>query len=53
MQSMDIVRILTFFSFKTKEGDYYPCAVVRWFVLSDEPHENTGMWIVGPGYNAR
>ncbi|KAF8551067.1 hypothetical protein OG21DRAFT_1478282 [Imleria badia] len=50
MQGMSVVRILAFFSFRTKDGEYYPCAVVRWFVLSDEPDEDTGMWIVRPGY---
>lgn len=53
MQGMDIVRIHAFFSFKTQDGEYYPCAVVRWFNLSDEPDEDTGMWIVRPGFNTR
>ena len=53
MQGMDVVHIHAFFSFKTQDGEDYPCAVVRWFVLSDEPNEDTGMWIVCPGYNAR
>ncbi|KAN0073636.1 hypothetical protein V8E55_012177 [Tylopilus felleus] len=48
---IDVVHILTFFSFKTEEGDCYPCAIVRWFVLLDEPDEDIGMWIVHPGYN--
>ena len=48
-----VVRICAFFSFKTQDGEDYPCAVVRWFILSDEPDEDTGMWIVRPGYNAR
>ncbi|KAF8553040.1 hypothetical protein OG21DRAFT_1477479 [Imleria badia] len=35
MQGMSVVRILAFFSFRTKDGEYYPY---------------TGMWIVRPGY---
>ncbi|KAN0085853.1 hypothetical protein V8E55_006987 [Tylopilus felleus] len=46
MQGMDVVHIHAFFSFKTQDGEDYPCAVVQWFVLSDEPNEDTGMWIL-------
>lgn len=46
MQSMDVVRVLLFFSFEF-ESKTYPCALVRWFTL-DGFDEDTGMWMVQP-----
>ncbi|KIK82053.1 hypothetical protein PAXRUDRAFT_154645 [Paxillus rubicundulus Ve08.2h10] len=51
MCGMDVVHVLAFFSF-TLHGQHYPCAVVHWFIHSEEPDEITGMWIVCPGFNA-
>lgn len=62
MRGMDVVHILAFFSFTLRNPrearlsdtiKQVPCAVVRWFVLSDEPNQDTGMWVVRPGYNTR
>ncbi|KAI5985845.1 hypothetical protein EDD15DRAFT_2200385 [Pisolithus albus] len=31
----------------------YPCALIQWFTtVSDEAHEDTGMWIVEPDFDA-
>ena len=51
MRGMDMVHILTFFSF-VLHSEQYLCTVVRWFVHLGEPDEDTGMWIVCPGFNA-
>ncbi|KAG1889909.1 hypothetical protein F4604DRAFT_1532410, partial [Suillus subluteus] len=41
-----------FFSFQY-QGDVYPCTVIRWFdKVGDTADEDTGMWIVHPGYRA-
>ncbi|KAF8443671.1 hypothetical protein L210DRAFT_3643262 [Boletus edulis BED1] len=50
MEGLDVVRILAFFSF-TLHGERFPCAVVHWFVRSDGPDPDTGMWIAQPGFN--
>ena len=51
MLSLDVVRVLLFFSF-WYEDVLYPCALVRWFkFISDEPDEDTGMWMVEPEDN--
>jgi hypothetical protein len=51
MRGLDVVRILLFFSF-TSDGEMFPCALVRWFSLLDEEHdEDTGMWTVQPEVN--
>jgi hypothetical protein len=34
-------------------GKEYPCAVVHRFILSDEPDDDTGMWIACPAFNNR
>jgi hypothetical protein len=48
MRSLDVVRILLFFSL-TFRGVTYACALVRWFSLIDkERDEDTGMWTVQP-----
>ena len=48
MLGLDIVRVLTFFSFVFHDKQY-PCAVVQWFNrVGDEPDADTGMWIVHP-----
>ncbi|KAH7906148.1 hypothetical protein BJ138DRAFT_1138085 [Hygrophoropsis aurantiaca] len=51
MRGLEVARILCFFSFRF-EGNKYPCAVIRWFQkVDDEADEDTGMWVVQPGYN--
>ncbi|KAI9572241.1 hypothetical protein HD554DRAFT_2203035 [Boletus coccyginus] len=50
MRELDVVRIFAFFSFVHLES-YYPCAVICWFVRRNEPDEDTGMWIIRPGFN--
>jgi len=48
MRSLDVVRVLLFFSFRSVDV-MYPCALVHWFSLVDkERDEDTGMWIVEP-----
>ncbi|KZT27766.1 hypothetical protein NEOLEDRAFT_1060095 [Neolentinus lepideus HHB14362 ss-1] len=42
----DIARVFMFFSF-IFEGKRYECALVHWFEwTSEQPDEDTGMWIV-------
>ncbi|KIM58835.1 hypothetical protein SCLCIDRAFT_27705 [Scleroderma citrinum Foug A] len=49
MLSMEIARVLCFFSFVYTNGMTYTCAVVRWFDhIADHPDELTGMWTVSP-----
>jgi hypothetical protein len=46
MRGLDVVRVLSFFSFTYRDVTY-PCALVYWFSLLDEEHdEDTGMWMV-------
>ncbi|OBZ65379.1 hypothetical protein A0H81_14520 [Grifola frondosa] len=48
IQALAVVRICLFFSFKFG-GIVYPCALVQWFErISEEPDEDTGMYIVRP-----
>ncbi|OBZ73048.1 hypothetical protein A0H81_06618 [Grifola frondosa] len=48
IQALAVVRIRLFFSFKFG-GIVYPCALVQWFErISEEPDEDTGMYIVRP-----
>ncbi|EIW76544.1 hypothetical protein CONPUDRAFT_129795 [Coniophora puteana RWD-64-598 SS2] len=50
--SMEVARILAFFSFRY-EGCVYPCAVVHWYNWDgDERDENTGMYVVRPSMTA-
>ena len=51
MDAFDIARVLTFFAFTCRDGRHFPCAIVRWFdKIGDSPNEDTGMWMVRPGY---
>ena len=50
MQGMQIARVRLFFSF-TLDSKRYPCALVEWFVPSDEPDEDTQMWVVRPEFH--
>ena len=52
MHGLDIVRVLALFSF-TFLSKEYSCAVVCRFTLSDEPDDDTGMWIARPAFNRR
>ena len=50
MCSMDVARILCFFSFKTHRNCHH-CAIVYWFDhIGDVPDEGTGMWMVRPSF---
>ncbi|KAH7928302.1 hypothetical protein BV22DRAFT_1103185 [Leucogyrophana mollusca] len=52
MRGLEIARVLCFFSFQYN-GNYYPCAVVRWFdKVRNNPDEDTGMWMVRPALNS-
>ena len=47
-QGMHVACVYLFFSF-THNNITYPCALVHWFSpISNEPCEDTGMWIVEP-----
>ncbi|KIM57503.1 hypothetical protein SCLCIDRAFT_130392, partial [Scleroderma citrinum Foug A] len=49
MLSMEIARVLCFFSFVYTNGTTYTCTVVHWFDhIADHPDELTGMWMVSP-----
>ena len=53
MNGLEVVCILTFFSFHDK-GLYYPCAAVHWFNHArDRPDKDTGMWLVCLQFNER
>ena len=53
MCSLDVARVLCFFSFNYM-GKSYPCAVVRWFTrVGDGPNTDTGMWVIRPSYRMR
>ena len=45
MKGMEIGRVLLFFSFHYRRKDY-SCALINWFVHTDTPDGDTGMWIV-------
>jgi hypothetical protein len=46
---MYVGQVILFFSFKYRGYDYYPCALVKWFIMIDEnPCPVTGMWRVQP-----
>ncbi|KAI6041927.1 hypothetical protein EDC04DRAFT_2867018 [Pisolithus marmoratus] len=48
MKGLHVARVFLFFSF-TYDSIKYPCALIHWFTMvSDEPAEDTGMWIVEP-----
>ncbi|KIK23784.1 hypothetical protein PISMIDRAFT_99880 [Pisolithus microcarpus 441] len=50
MYGLDIVHILTFFSF-VSQSKRYPCVVVQWFDwVIQSP---TGMWVVRPAFTAQ
>ncbi|KAH9019352.1 hypothetical protein EDB85DRAFT_1873220 [Lactarius pseudohatsudake] len=52
VRGLDVVRLRALFSFVWR-GNYYPCALVRWFThVADAPDEVTGMWVVRPDTNA-
>ncbi|KAI5982905.1 hypothetical protein EDD15DRAFT_2391024 [Pisolithus albus] len=51
MLSMEVARVLSFFSFVYTNGYSYPCALIHWFDrIADEPDELTGMWMVKPSF---
>ncbi|KAH8979151.1 hypothetical protein EDB92DRAFT_1955468 [Lactarius akahatsu] len=50
MRRMEIARAIRFFSF-VYLGVTYPCILVHWFSrISEEPDEDTGMWMVTPDF---
>ncbi|KAJ8080890.1 hypothetical protein PM082_017725 [Marasmius tenuissimus] len=49
-KSLTLGRVKLFFSFGYRKKTY-PCALVEWFTRStEEPGEETGMWVVEPEY---
>ncbi|KAG2058779.1 hypothetical protein BDR06DRAFT_980191 [Suillus hirtellus] len=52
MQGLEVAHVHAFFSFRY-QGRLYPCALISWFnKVGDAPDEDTGMWIVRPGFGA-
>jgi hypothetical protein len=45
MGGMEIGRVLLLFSFHYCRKDY-SCALINWFVHTDQPDDDTGMWVV-------
>ncbi|KAI9439444.1 hypothetical protein BJY52DRAFT_1206931 [Lactarius psammicola] len=45
MEAMEIGRVLMFFSFEYRRKTY-SCALINWFVHTDERDLDTGMWVV-------
>ena len=45
MEGMEIGRILLFFSFEYRRKNF-SCALINWFVHTDERDPDTGMWVV-------
>ncbi|KAI6032342.1 hypothetical protein BKA83DRAFT_4046649 [Pisolithus microcarpus] len=53
MLSMEVTRMLCFFSFVYTNGYSYSCALIHWFDrIADEPDDLTGMWMVRPSFMA-
>ena len=51
VHGLDVVRLLALFSFVWR-GQYYPCALVRWFThAAEEADIGMGMWVVQPDNN--
>ncbi|KAI6029818.1 hypothetical protein PISMIDRAFT_105752, partial [Pisolithus microcarpus 441] len=51
MLSMEIARVLCFFSFVYTNGYSYSCALIHWFDrIADELDNLMGMWMVGPSF---
>lgn len=49
INGFEVCRVQLLFSFK-HNGSVYPCALVHWYGrTSDEPDEDTGLWMVEPG----
>ena len=47
MKALLVARVYPFFRF-SHEGVDYPCALVRWYSMSEEPDATTGLWVVEP-----
>ena len=45
MEGMEIGRVLLFFSFEYQRKNF-SCALINWFIHTDEHDPDTGMWIV-------
>ncbi|KAH9014681.1 hypothetical protein EDB84DRAFT_1277590 [Lactarius hengduanensis] len=45
MEAMEIGRVLLFFSFEYRRKSF-SCALINWFVHTDERDPDTGMWVV-------
>ncbi len=49
-RALHVARVKLFFSFKDNGKDY-PCALVHWFeTVGEQPHGDTGMWVVEPEF---
>ena len=49
MRGLLVAHIYLFFRFSHNSINY-PCALVRWYSMSNEPEPDTGMWVVQPEF---
>ena len=50
MRGLHVARVFLFFRF-TLDDVSYPCAIIQWYEFTDDvPDEDTGLWVVKPGY---
>jgi len=47
MSGLLVARVHLFFRFSHNNTDY-PCALVHWYSMSNEPNTGTGLWVVKP-----
>ena len=47
MKGLLVARVYLFFRFLHEDTEY-PCTLVRWFSMSDEPDPTTSLWVVEP-----
>ena len=52
MKGLLIACVYLFFRFSYNHVNY-PCALVRWYSMSDEPDPDTGMWVVQPEFTCQ
>jgi hypothetical protein len=47
MKALLVARVYLFFRFSHNNINY-PCALVQWYLTSDEPDDSTGLWVARP-----
>lgn len=51
LAGMYIAQVILFFSFDYRDYHHFPCALVKWFTILENPCPVTGMWMVQPEYD--